>query len=80
MKSLEEVAAIKTELEKHLLSNPVVNSVNIGSVDADSGYPDDKYGIRVYVNDENTSHVDLGINQLFRGVPVIVEYKKITLR
>lgn len=80
MKSLEEVAAVKTELEKNLLSNPAVNSVNVGAIDAPEEYPNEKYGIRVYVNDENTSHVDLGINKLFRGVPVIVEYKKFSLQ
>jgi hypothetical protein len=80
MKSLEEVAVIKTELEKHLLSNPAVSSVNIGPIDSSPDYPDEKYGIRVYVNNKRTTHTDLGINKLFRGVPVIVEYRKITLQ
>lgn len=80
MKSLEEVATIKTELEKNLLSNDAVSSVNIGSIDASPDYPDEKYGIRVYVNKKHVSHADLGLNKLFRGVPVIVEYKKITLQ
>lgn len=80
MKSLEEVAAVKTELEKNLLSNPAVSSINIGAITASEEYPNEKYGIRVYVNDKKTSHVDLGINKLFRGVPVIVEYKKIALQ
>lgn len=80
MKSLEEVSAIKTALEKHLLAYPAVSSVNIGSIDASPDYPDEKYGIRVYVNNKSTTHADLGINKLFRGVPVIVEYRKIRLQ
>lgn len=80
MKSLEEVAHIKTELEKHLLSNPAVSSVNIGPIGVSAEYPDEKYGIRVYVNNKHTKHAELGVNKLFRGVPVIVEYKRITLQ
>lgn len=79
MKSLEEVAVIKRELEKDLLSNPVVNSVNIGAIDASPDYPDEKYGIRVYVNNPATTHADLGLNKLFKGVPVIVQYRKMEL-
>lgn len=79
MKSLEEVAAVKTELEKNLLSNPEVNSVNIGTIDPSSAYPDEKYGIRVYVNSANTTHADIGLNKLFKGVPVIVQHRKIEL-
>lgn len=79
MKSLEEVAAIKTELEKSLLSNPEVNSVNIGTIAPSSDNPIEKYGIRVYVNNANTTHSDLGLNKLFKGVPVIVQFKNTEL-
>lgn len=79
MKSLEEIAAVKTELEKSLLSNQEVHSVNIGIIEPSSAYPDEKYGIRVYVKSANITHADIGLNKLFKGVPVIVQYKKTEL-
>lgn len=79
MKPLEEVIRIKEELEKKLIHNPKVSGIDVTSLGKESNAVED-YVIRVMVNEPKVSYGDLGIEREYKGVSVIIEYRKVELR
>jgi hypothetical protein len=79
MKPLKEVIRIKQELERKLIYNSKVSAIDVSTPGEKNRQGKNEYIIRILVNRPEVSHKELGISKSFKGLPTVIEYRKIEL-
>lgn len=80
VKTLDEVIAIKNQLERKLLQHPGISAIEIGASETGVKATPSTYVIRVFVQDTALNYEQLGIPRVVEGIPVILGYRRIELQ